>query len=192
MKKCDPDQMEMLRGFSIFILIFSLFFTICILLGSCRSLKTETVINYRDSIITHTRFDTIRITITDTIHVEASSENESESETEIQFGEGGGTYNALTGEATNVNNVKQNSKEKELQRMMAVSKHITDSIALRIDSLNHIINNFHAEEHNEQNTKAITPRSGWDKFCTWWTVGSWILLILLAAWWAFKKFYLHR
>lgn len=37
MKKYDPIQMEMLRGFSIFIVIFSIFFTICILLGSCKS-----------------------------------------------------------------------------------------------------------------------------------------------------------
>lgn len=174
------------------LLIWVVVVVIAFCLGSCRSLKTETVINYRDSVITHYRFDTIHITITDTIHVEASSENESESNTEIQFGKDGGTWNTQTGEATNVASVKQASKEKELQNIKAVFKHITDSIALQIDSLNHIITNFHAEEHNEQNTKAITPRSGWDKFCTWWTVCSWIVLILLAAWWAFKKFYLHR
>ena len=46
-------------------------------------------------------------------------------------------------------------------------------------------------EHQE-NTKEIKPRSGWDLFCTWWTIGSWILILLAVAWFVFKKFYLHR
>ena len=34
--------------------------------------------------------------------------------------------------------------------------------------------------------------TGWDRFCTWWVIISWILIILAVAWWAFKKFYLRR
>ena len=40
--------------------------------------------------------------------------------------------------------------------------------------------------------KYVTVRSGYDKFCSWFT---WIVIaltILAAAWWAFKKFYLHK
>ena len=40
--------------------------------------------------------------------------------------------------------------------------------------------------------KYVTVRSGYDKFCSWffWIVV--VLALLYAAWWAFKKFYLHR
>ena len=40
--------------------------------------------------------------------------------------------------------------------------------------------------------KYVTVRSGYDKFCSWffWIVV--VLAILAIAWWAFKKFYLHR
>ena len=40
--------------------------------------------------------------------------------------------------------------------------------------------------------KLVPVRSGYDKFCSWFT---WIviaLVILYVAWWCFKKFYLHR
>lgn len=192
MKKYDPIQMEMLRGFSIFLLIFSLFFAICVLLGSCKTIKTETQIVYKDSTIVHTITDTAHITVTDTIHVEASKENESESETEIVFGDGGGTWNATTGEATNVASVKQSSKEKELQKLNATYKHIADSASAKCDSLFVANRDLQEQIDHQENTKEITPRSGWDKFCTWWTIGSWILALLALAWWAFKKFYLHK
>ena len=40
--------------------------------------------------------------------------------------------------------------------------------------------------------KFVTVRSGYDKFCSWffWIVV--VLAILAAAWWCFKKFYLHK
>lgn len=192
MKKFDPFQMEMLRGFSIFLLIFSLFFAICILLGSCKSIKTDVQYQYRDSLITHIVYDTVRVTITDTIHVEQSSETYKDDELEIQFGEGGGTYNSHTGDATNVTNVKQKSKEKELQKMVYDYKHMADSLAVKNDSLTQALHEAQGEEHTQENTKEITPRSGWDKFTTWWTIGSWILMLLALAWWIFKKFYLHK
>lgn len=192
MKKFDPIQMEMLRGFSVFLLIFSIFFAICILLGSCKTIKTETQIVYKDSTIVHTITDTAHITVTDTIHVEASKENESESETEIVFGDGGGTWNATTGEATNVASVKQSSKEKELQKLNATYKHIADSASAKCDSLFAANRNLQEQINHQENTKEITPRGGWDKFCTWWTIGSWIVMLLLLAWWVFKKFYLHK
>lgn len=192
MKKLDQTQMEMLRGFSIFLLIFSLFFAICVLLGSCKTIKTETQIVYKDSTIVHTITDTAHITITDTIHVEASKENESESETEIVFGDGGGTWNATTGEATNVASVKQSSKEKELQKLNATYKHIADSASAKCDSLFAANRDLQEQINHQENTKEITPRSGWDKFTTWWTIGSWILMLLALAWWIFKKFYLHK
>ena len=160
--------------------------------SSCKSIKTDVKYEYRDSIITHYVMDTIRVTITDTIHVEQSSESTKEDMTEIEFGAGGGTYNAQTGEATNVQSVKQSSKEKELQSLVASYKHVADSQSIKIDSLQQVISEAQGEEHLQQNTKEITPRSGWDKFCTWYVIISWILIVMAVAWWFVKKFYLRK
>lgn len=186
------EHIDALRGMSIFILLFCIFCVICVLLGSCKSIKTDVQYQYRDSVITHHVIDTTHVQVYDTTHIEQSSETYKDDELEIQFGAGGGTYNALTGEATNVNNVKQKSKEKELQNTITSQAHTIDYQASTIDSLRQALNEAQGEEHVQENTKEITPRSGWDKFCTWWTIGSWILMLLALAWWAFMKFYLHK
>jgi len=159
---------------------------------SCKSMNMDVNHDVRDSIILHHVYDTVRVTIIDSVRAEKKGESEKESTTELTFGEGGGTYNSHTGEATNVLSVKQSSKEKELQHQLLNYVHIVDSQAVKIDSLQQAITELHHDEHMEQNTKDITPRSGWDRFCTWWTIGSWILILLAVAWWLFKKFYLHR
>lgn len=174
------------------ILLLGIAFFLCWSFVGCKSVQTQTQISYRDSIIYHTVIDTVFVTITDTVHVEASRENESESNTEIQFGEGGGTWNALTGEATNVANVKQSTKEKELQQMVLNYKHEADSASARCDSLVAANRDLQEQIEHQENTKEIKPRSGWDRFCTWWTIGSWILILLAVTWFVFKKFYLHR
>ncbi len=186
--------MDALRGLSIFILLFCIFCVICVPLDSCKSVQTQTQVAYKDSTIYHTITDTSYVTITDTTHVEASKENESESNTEIQFGEGGGTYNMQTGEMTNVANLKLSSTVKELQKMNYTYKHIADSASAKCDSLFAANRDLQEQIERKENTKDITPRSGWDKFTTWWFIGSCIVLLLLlayGAWRLYRKFYLH-
>lgn len=175
----------------IMVLILAIFFCICFFLGGCQSLQSETKYNYRDSVITHHVIDTTHVQVCDTTHIEQSQETYKDDELEIQFGAGGGTYNALTGEATNVNNVKQKSKEKELQNTITSQAHTIDYQAATIDSLRQALSEAQCEEHTQQNTKEITPRSGYDKFVSW---GFWILFILILAFTAFKiaKWYFIR
>lgn len=175
------------------ILCISIFFAALLLFGSCKSVQVIEKVNYRDSVIFHHKYDTTRITITDTLHVTASSESERESDTDIVFGAGGGTYNTQTGEATNVVGVKQSKKEKELQQLVINQKTTIDTMSATIDEQKEQITQLEKELEEKQNTDDIKPkRSGWDKFCTWYTIISWIILILCIAWWAFKKFYLKR
>ena len=164
-----------------------------LLLGSCKSVQVVEKVNYRDSTILHHKYDTTRITITDTLHVTASNESEKESDTDIVFGAGGGTYNTQTGEATNVIGVKQSKKENELQQLVINQQTTIDKQSATIDEQNTRISDLESELEERQNTADIKPkRSGWDRFCTWWVVISWLLMLLYAAWWAFKTFYLRR
>lgn len=192
--RLTPDQKHMLRSFSIFVLIWAIFCAICLLLASCKSVRTEVRYDYRDSVITHHRYDTTRVTVRDTIRVDASSETYKEGDLEITFGTGGGTFNTQTGDATNVASVHQKSREKELQTLILQRDITIDSLHVENDSLRHALTEAQGEEHTQQNTADITPRNGWDRFCTWWTIGSWIVLLILLAygiWRLYRKFALH-
>ena len=195
---CDEEQREELRRIHRkgcwVVIILSLLVAMACAMSSCKSVKTEVKYNYRDSIITHNTYDTTRVCVRDTIHVESSSGSYKDDELEIQFGSGGGTYNVLTGDATNVSNVKQKSQVKELQNTVTSQAITIDCMSATIDSLRHALNEVQGEEHHEENTKDITPRTGWDRFCTWWTVGSWVVLLLLlvyACWRVYRKYWLH-
>lgn len=149
------------------------------MLTGCKSMQSVEMVNYRDSVITHVVYDTIRITITDTTHVEASKESEKESETEIVFGEGGGTYNTETGEATNVQSVKQSSKEKELQQLVMNQQTTIDKQSATINEQQNRITQLEQEVEEKQNTADIKPkRSGYDRFTSW---GFWILIVLIVV-----------
>jgi len=192
--RLTENQKETLIIIGKVLLIWGLVTMIALFAFGCKSVQTQTQIVYKDSTIVHTITDTAHITVTDTIHVEASKENESESNTEIQFGEGGGTYNMQTGEMTNVANLKLSSTVKELQKMNYTYKHIADSASAKCDSLFAANRDLQEQLERKENTKDITPRSGWDKFTTWWFIGSCIVLLLLLAygvWRLYRKFYLH-
>lgn len=181
------EQKHILRSFSVFLIIFSLFFLICILLGSCRSVQQVVEYQYRDSVIVH--HDTTHTSVVDTNYVEQHVIVTDTTHIVIQFGEGGGTYNAQTGQATNVSGVQQSTYHNEQRDSTAFYKHQVESLTASNDSLSQSIGNYKSELKKEQ---AMPKRTGWDRFCTWYVIISWILIILAVAWWCFKKFYLRR
>ena len=183
---CFRGLMAVIAGVAI-ICVLALLFT------GCKSVQVKENINYRDSVISHHKYDTTRITFTDTLHVTASSESERESDTDIVFGSGGGTYNTQTGEATNVVGVKQSKKEKELQQLVVVQKTTIDKQSAIIDEQKEQITKLEKELEEKQNTADIVPqRKSWDRFCAWYTIISWVLVLLIVAWKLFKRFYLKR
>lgn len=181
------ERKHILRSFRVFLIIFSLFFLICILLGSCRSVQQVVEYQYRDSLIVH--HDTTHTSVVDTNYVEQHVIVTDTSHIVIQFGAGGGTYNAQTGQATNVSGVQQSTYHNEQRDSTAFYKHQVESLTASNDSLSQSIGNYKSELKKEQ---AVPKRTGWDRFCTWWVIISWVLIILAVTWWCFKKFYLRR
>ena len=185
------DQKRMFWNAMSVITVWLLFFAICLLLGfcstGCRSVQQVVEYQYRDSVIVH--HDTTHTYVVDTNYVEQHVIVTDTSHIVIQFGEGGGTYNAQTGQATNVSGVQQSTFHNEQRDSMAFYKHEVETLTASNDSLSQSIGNYKSELKKEQ---AVPKRSGWDRFCMWWVIISWILIILAVAWWCFKKFYLRR
>ena len=102
----------------------------------------------------------------------------------IQFAQGGGTYNAKTGEATNVAGVQQSDTHHEQRdstnyyRALASDyKHSADSIADRYNTL-----------QSEYRKVVEKSRTGYDRFCSWWFWITAIWLLLKVAAWIMEKY----
>lgn len=122
-------------GKILFLLIVTVF------LFSCKSVKTTT--NDKSS---YTSKDSVRIVIVervdslivhDTLVVHDTTYTQQEKNTNIQFGPGGGTYNALTGEATNVTSLSLNETILQLQ----ITNRMQASTIVDLTKENALLNN---------------------------------------------------
>ena len=155
------------------------------ILSGCASTKNMEKTEYNDSTRTHIVYDTITVTITDTVRVEVHSKKETEDGTEINFGQGGGTYNSKTGEATNVASVKQSSKSTETEDLIREQKTQIDAFRATTDSLTAQVEHYASEVAKE---REMPKRTGWDRFCTWWFI---ITALLLLGYLGYKGYRLY-
>lgn len=168
-------------GGGIIALLLWVLFGMC----SCASTKNMEKTEYNDSTRTHIVYDTITVTITDTVRVEVHSKKETEDGTEINFGQGGGTYNSKTGEATNVASVKQSSKSTETEDLIREQKTQIDAFRATTDSLTAQVEHYASEVAKE---RQMPKRSGYDRFCSLWFWITAILLLIKIAAWVMEKF----
>ena len=123
--------------------------------------KTDKTDSLKKEIVVKT--DTIYQTIV--VEKKDSSTNEKKSSTEIVFGNGGGTWNAQTGEATNVQSVKTSETEKNLRLQVSnLESQLTDlhkELQMKNDSISKLNqqNNI-VEKYKEK------PKNNW----YWWLV----------------------
>jgi outer membrane murein-binding lipoprotein Lpp len=101
------------------VIVFWLLMAIVILFFSCKTTKTTIVdkseINENTNVVEDVKRDS---TSTNQTKEETTTMNEKETtkdKTELTFGEGGGTYNANTGEFTNVVGAKIDSEKEKLK-----------------------------------------------------------------------------
>ena len=154
-------------------------FLICLLFPSCKSVQVSEKVNVRDSVAIRDQ-DSIRWNIRDSLHIiEHHVTIKDSTGLTIQFGEGGGTYNAKTGEATNVAGVHQTDTHHEQRDSTAYYRTLASDYAQRSDS---IANRYNALQTEYEKVSKQT-RTGYDRFCSWWFwITAILLLIKLAAW----------
>lgn len=156
---------------------------LCLTLVGCKTVQVSEKVNVRDSVAIRYQ-DSTRWNIRDSVHIieHHVTINDSTGLT-IQFGEGGGTYNAKTGEATNVAGVHQTDTHHEqrdstahYRNLAADYAHTADSIANRYNTL-----------QTEYAKVSKQTRTGYDRFCSWWFWITAILLLAKVACWVMEK-----
>lgn len=152
---------------------------LCLTLVGCKTVQVSEKVNVRDSMAIRYQ-DSTRWNIRDSLHIiEHHVTVKDSTGLTIQFGQGGGTYNAKTGEATNVAGVHQTDTHHEqrdstahYRNLAADYAHTADSIANRYNTL-----------QTEYEKVSKQTRTSYDRFCSWWFWITAILLLLkLAAW----------
>ena len=156
---------------------------LCLCFPSCKSVQVSEKVSVRDSVAIRYQ-DSIRWHVRDSVHiVEHHVTIKDSTGLTIQFGEGGGTYNAKTGEATNVAGVHQTDTHHEqrdstahYRNLAADYAHTADSIANRYNTL-----------QTEYAKVSKQTRTGYDRFCSWWFWITALLLVIKIAAWVMEK-----
>jgi len=152
---------------------------------SCRTVKVSEKVHQRDSIVLHHHHDTTHFTFVDTMRVEHHVQVVDSSHLHIQFGPGGGTYNAKTGEATNVAGVTETNVHHELRDSIAdLSRRLEIARAVN-DSLQQSVSDYKSELAK---LREVPKQTGYNRFCSWWFWITAILLLAKVACWVMEKF----
>lgn len=157
---------------------------LCLLFPSCKSVQVSEKVNVRDSVAISYQ-DSIRWNIRDSLHIiEHHVTVKDSTGLTIQFGQGGGTYNSKTGEATNVAGVHQTDTHHEQRDSTAHYRTLASDYAQLSDS---IANRYNALQTEYEKVSKQT-RTGYDRFCSWWFWITAILLLIKLAAWVMEKF----
>lgn len=151
-----------------------------VVVSSCASSRSMERYSERDSIIYHHIYDTTRIVVAVTQSETKHSSTETKSGKQIIFGEGGGTYNDQTGEATNVSSVISDTHTATETDSTALYRAELDAVQARSDSLSEVCKTYASQLETE---RTVPRRTGYDRFCSrWFWVTAFLLLLKLAAW----------
>lgn len=157
-------------------------FIIASIVTGCRAQKsiTETHVEQNDSASKSVSMQHDTIIIHDTVYVNEKTVKDTQTNTNktIHFGEGGGTYNEKTGDATNVSGVdiEESKIEHELRERIEQLTHENTTIRNRADSLQTIVNNYSSEA--KEDVEPVTM-NGWERFMYVSGIVAWCVIIIL-------------
>lgn len=157
-------------------------FIIASIVTGCRAQKsiTETHVEQNDSASKSVSMQHDTIIIHDTVYVNEKTVKDTQTNTNktIHFGEGGGTYNEKTGDATNVSGVdiEESKIEHELRERIEQLTHENTTIRNRADSLQTIVNNYSSEA--KEDVEPVTL-NGWERFFYTSGIVAWCVIVIL-------------
>ncbi len=140
------------------------------------NVRDSTVYNYRDSTVYHYR-DSVRM-------VEQRVTVYDSAGLVIRFGASGGTYNANTGEATNVAGVRRSDTRLEHRDSTAFYRQLSGQWKTRSDSLSQCVADYKSELSIERERP---KRTGYDRFCSRWFWLTAVWLLLKTAVWILER-----
>lgn len=164
------------------IIIAVALFIIASIVTGCRAQKsiTETHVEQNDSASKSVSMQHDTIIIHDTVYVNEKTVKDTQTNTNktIHFGEGGGTYNEKTGDATNVSGVdiEESKIEHELRERIEQLTHENTTIRNRADSLQTIVNNYSSEA--KEDVEPVTM-NGWERFFYTSGIVAWCVIVIL-------------
>jgi hypothetical protein len=157
-------------------------FIIASIVTGCRAQKsiTETHVEQNDSASKSVSMQHDTIIIHDTVYVNEKTIKDTQTNTNktIHFGEGGGTYNEKTGDATNVSGVdiEESKVEHELRERIEQLTHENTTIRNRADSLQTIVNNYSSDA--KEDVEPVTM-NGWERFMYVSGIVAWCVIVIL-------------
>ena len=177
----DPTDL----GFLVCVFAGAVFLIFFLLFSSCASSKHMERYSGRDSTIYHHIYDTTRIVVAVTRSETKHSSTETKSGKQIFFGEGGGTYNDQTGEATNVSSVISDTHTATETDSTALYRAELDAVHVRCDSLSEVYKTYASQLETE---RTMPKRTAYDRFCSRWFWITAIWLLLKVAAWIMEKY----
>lgn len=157
-------------------------FIIASIVTGCRAQKsiTKTHVEQNDSASKSVSMQHDTIIIHDTVYVNEKTVKDTQTNTNktIHFGEGGGTYNEKTGDATNVSGVdiEESKIEHELRERIEQLTHENTTIRTQRDSLQTIVNNYSSDA--KEDVEPVTM-NGWERFFYTSGIVAWCVIVIL-------------
>lgn len=157
---------------------------LCLHLVGCKTVgSVHEQVNVKDSVAISWK-DSTRWNIRDSVNLITKYVEKTDSNSlVIQFGQGGGTYNAKTGEATNVAGVQHTDTHHQKTDSTAFYRSQYEEMVHTADSLSQQCSDY-SRQLDEERKKA---RSGYDRFCSWWFWITFVLLLGVVAFWVCDK-----
>lgn len=166
--------------------ILCLFITVCF--AGCKTVQTQEHIVYRDNTTVRVVHDTIEVIVHDTTFITVQQSTLTDEGTVIEFGNGGGTYNSRTGEASNVQRVQEQKQTEQNTNLQIEWQHTAEVYKTFSDSLQNSL--IDLQQENEVLKQATAPTK-WHRFLVWWFWITLLAIVCSVMWWMIKVFYLR-
>lgn len=163
------------------VIIFGLLMAFLILFFSCKT--TKTTINDKSEIKDSTNVkvelwqDSTLTQQSSEITQETSEKEVTTEDTTITFGNGGGTYNTTTGEATNVSSIKTNKETERLKTELSTLREKYNQSQSTLQSVRDSIAKIDRDMNLESEVEE-TYQASW----YWWlAIGALLMLVLIVV-----------